>query len=68
MAGFVPGRDRVTLEALSPEETERRDAVEATEHRAVLDKEELAQLERLPSSRTSPKRKRGLLDRLFRRR
>jgi hypothetical protein len=68
MAGFVPGRDRVTLEALDPEETLRRQAVESAEHRAVLDKEELADLERGHIVGPAPRRKRTVLDRLLRRR
>jgi hypothetical protein len=67
MAGFVPGRDRVTLEAMAPEETQRTHAVESAEGRAVLDKEELAELERAQTGGTAPKRNRTLLDRLLRR-
>jgi hypothetical protein len=67
MAGFVPGRDRVTLEALTPEETARRDAAEAAERRAALDKEELAELERAQTGGMAH-RKRSLLDWLLRRR
>ena len=67
MAGFVPGRDRVTLEALDPEETRHRDAVESAERQAALDKEELAELERETAGGTAPRRKRSLLDRLLRR-
>jgi hypothetical protein len=67
MAGFVPGRDRVTLEALTPEEARRRDAVEDADRRAVLDKEDLAELERAQTGSTAPRRKRSLLDRLLRR-
>lgn len=67
MAGFVPGRDQVTLEALAPEETRRRHAAESAERQVVLDREELAELE--GHGRTSAaRRKRSLLDRLFRRR
>ena len=68
MAGFVPGRDRVTLEALAPEETRRRHAAESTERQAVLDGEDLAELERARTGGTAPRRKRSLLDRLLRRR
>jgi hypothetical protein len=67
MAGFVPGRDRVTLEALTPEETRRRDAVEDADRQAVLDKEDLAELERAQTGGTAPRRTRSLLDRLLRR-
>jgi hypothetical protein len=67
MAGFVPGRDRVTLEALTPEETARRDAADAADRRAALDKEELAELERAKSSAMAH-RKRSILDGLLRRR
>ncbi|HYH91892.1 MAG TPA: hypothetical protein VD763_01945 [Candidatus Saccharimonadales bacterium] len=66
MAGFVPGRDRVTLEALSPEETRRRQAAEAAEHQAALDKEELVRLELARIGAAPPKPKRSLLDRLLR--
>lgn len=68
MAGFVPGRDRVTLEALAPEETGRRHDAESAERQAVLDKEDLAELERPRMGGTAPRRKRSLLDRLLRRR
>jgi hypothetical protein len=67
MAGFVPGRDRVTLEALVPEETRRRHAVESADRQAVLDKEDLAELELAQAGGTAPRRKRSLLDRLLRR-
>ncbi len=69
MAGsFVPGRDRLTLEVLAPEETRRRHAVESAERQAVLDKEDLAELERVQAGGTTPRRDRGFLDRLLRRR
>ncbi len=45
MAGFVPGRDRVMIETLAPEETRRRHAVESADRQAVLDTEDLAELE-----------------------
>jgi hypothetical protein len=68
MAGsFVPGRDRVTLEALAPEETRRRHALETADRQAVLDKEELAELERAQTGATAPRRRRSLLDRIMRR-
>jgi len=67
MAGFVPGRDRVTLDALSPEQTRLRQADESADQRAALDKEELANLERAQTGITAPLRKRSLFDRLFRR-
>jgi hypothetical protein len=56
----------VTLEALSPDETARRDAAEAAERRAALDKQELAELER-PRMVGRTLRKRSILDRLLRR-
>ena len=69
MAGFVPGRDRNTLEALDREDVERRNAAETAERRAILDKEELAELERAQAGGASePPRKRTLLDRLLGRR
>ncbi len=68
MAGFVSGRDRVTLEALAPEETHRRHAAESAERQAVLDREDLADLERPRAGGTAPRRKRSFLDRLLRRR
>jgi hypothetical protein len=67
MAGFVPGRDRVTLEALAPDETRRRHAVESADRQAVLDKEDLAELELAQVGGTASRRKRSLLDRLLRR-
>lgn len=67
MAGFVPGRDRVTLDAMAPEESQRRQATETDERRAVLDKQDLAELERAQTGLTAPRRKRSLLDRLLRR-
>lgn len=67
MAGFVPGRDRGTLDAMAPEESHRRQAAETAERRAVLDKEELAELERAQTGVTAPRRKRSLLDRLLHR-
>lgn len=67
MAGFVPGRDKVTLEAMDPEGSRQRQAAETAERRAVLDKEELAELEREQSRVTAPKRNRSLLDRLLKR-
>jgi predicted HAD superfamily Cof-like phosphohydrolase len=67
MAGFVPGRDRATLESMTPEETQSANAVESAEHRADLDKEELAELERAQTGGTVRKRNRTLLDRLLRR-
>jgi len=67
MAGFVPGRDRVTIEALAPEETRRKHAVESAERQADLDKEDLAELELAQTGGSAPRRKRSLLDRLLRR-
>lgn len=67
MAGFVPGRDRVMIESLAPEEMRRKEAAEAAERRAALDREELEELERARVSAAPPRRKRSLLDRLLRR-
>jgi hypothetical protein len=67
MAGFVPGRDRVTMDAMAPEESRRRQAAEAADNRAVLDKEDLAELERAQTSVAARPRKRSLLDRLLQR-
>ena len=69
MAGFVPGRDRYTLEAKNLEDAERTSTAEALERRAILDKEELIELERTQTgaARVLP-RKRTLVDRLLRRR
>jgi hypothetical protein len=67
IAGFVPGRDRVTLDALAPEESRRNQAAETADRRAVLDKEDLAELERAQTGVTAPRRKRSLLDRLLQR-
>ena len=68
MAGFVPGRDLHTLDAMNPEETQRRHDMESAEQRAKLDKEELAELERAQTGQPAPERKRSLVDRLLRRR
>jgi hypothetical protein len=67
MAGFVPGRDRVTLEAMAPEASRRMQAAETAERRAGLDKEELAELERAQAGAAASRRKRSLLNRLLRR-
>lgn len=67
MAGFVPGRDRVTMEAFTPEETLRKQTLESAERQAVLDKEELAELERAQLGASAPPKQRSLLDRLLRR-
>jgi hypothetical protein len=67
VAGFVPGRDRATLEALTPEEAHRRAALEGSERRAALDKEDLAELERAQTGGKTTHRRRSLLDRLLRR-
>jgi len=67
MAGFVPGRDRVTMEAFAPEETLRKQSLESAERQTLLDKEELADLERTQIGAPAPHRKRTLLDRLLRR-
>ena len=68
MAGFVPGRDRVTLEALTPEEVQRTQSVESAERLAALDRKELAELERAQTGGPIPHGKRSLLDRLLGRR
>ena len=68
MAGFVPGRDHATLDALSPDQIRQRKAAESADQRAALDKEDLANLERAQTGVTAPHRKPTLLDRLFRRR
>lgn len=67
MAGFVPGRDRVTMEAFTPEESQRKQALESAERQAILDKEELIALERAQVGAAAPPRKPRLLDRLLRR-
>jgi len=68
MAGFVPGRDRVTVDAMNPEQTQRAHAMEAAEERAGLDRQELAELERGTARAPVRERKRSLLDRLLGRR
>jgi hypothetical protein len=68
MAGFVPGRDRFTLEGVAPDEVERAEARERAERRAKLDEEELAELERAQTGAPLRPRRRTLLDRLLRRR
>ena len=68
MAGFVPGRDRFTIEGLQPDEAQRLHALEAEERQATLDKDELAELEREQTGTPAPPRPRSLLDRLLRRR
>ncbi len=60
MAGFVPGRDRVTLDALAPEESRRIQAAETADRRAVLDKEDLAELERAHTGVTAPRHDDGV--------
>jgi hypothetical protein len=45
VAGFVPGRDRLTIEALHPDEAQRVRTLESEERQATLDKTELAELE-----------------------
>jgi hypothetical protein len=67
MAGFVPGRDQVTLDAMDPEGSRERQAAETAERRAELDKRELAELEREQTSVAVSKRNRSLLDRMLRR-
>jgi len=67
MSGFVPGRDRVTIDTLTPEETGRREAAEKAERRTALDKEDLAELEGAQTGGPAPERKRSLIDRLLRR-
>jgi hypothetical protein len=68
MAGFVPGRDRFTIEALHPDEARRLQTLESEERQSTLDKNELAQLEREQTGSAAPPRRRSLLDRLMRRR
>lgn len=68
MAGFVPGRDRLTLESLDPEEARRHRAVDSQQHQATLDDEELAELERAQTGRPARPGRPSLLDRLLRRR
>ena len=68
MAGFVPGRDHATLDALSPDQIRQRKAAESADQRAALDKEDLANLERGQTGVAAPHRKPTLLDRVFRRR
>ena len=67
MAGFVPGRDRFTLDAMAPEASRRSQAAETAERRAVLDQEELAELDRAKTGAAALRRKRSLLDRPLRR-
>lgn len=67
MAGFVPGRDRITLDAMAPEAARQAQDAETADRRAALDNEELAELEREQVGGAAPKRKRSLLDRLLRR-
>ena len=68
MAGFVPGRDRYTLDAMDPQDAERNNAGQTAERRAILNKDELAELERSQTGgEPAPRRKRTLLDRLLRR-
>lgn len=67
MAGFVPGRDRMTIEALHPDETRRLRTIESEDRRVTLDKEELAELDREQTRGAVPHSRRSLLDRLMRR-
>jgi hypothetical protein len=68
MAGFVPGRDRFTIEALHPDEARQLRTLESEERQATLDKNELAELERGQTGGAAPQSRRSLLDRLVRRR
>jgi hypothetical protein len=68
MAGFVPGRDRFTIEALHPDEERRLRTLESEERQATLDKNELAESEREQTGGAAPQSRRSLLDRLVRRR
>jgi hypothetical protein len=68
MAGFVPGRDRFTLEALHPDEARRLRALESDANQATLDQKELAELERAQTGSAAPPSRPSLLDRLLRRR
>ena len=54
MAGFVPGRDHATLDALSPDQIRQRKAAESADQRAALDKENLANLERAQTGSRRP--------------
>ncbi len=68
MAGFVPGRDRLTLESLHPDEARRLRALDSQDHQATLDEKELAELERAQTGRAARPSRPSLLDRLLRRR
>lgn len=68
MAGFVPGRDRFTIEALHPDEAQQLTTLESNERQARLDENELAELEREQTGTAPPPPRRSLLDRLLRRR
>ena len=67
MSGFVPMRDRVTIDNADPDQVRRAQATDAAEQRAALDKAELADVERAQTGATTPRRKRTLIDRLLRR-
>ena len=68
MAGFVPGRDRLTIESLHPDEARMHRALESHDQQATLDQKELAELEQAQTGRAARPGRRGLLDRLLRRR
>jgi len=65
MAGFVPGRDRFTIEALQPDEAQQAKTLESNERQARLDESELAELEREQTGSAPPPPRRSLLDRLL---
>ena len=67
MAGFVPGRDKATIEALHPDEARRLRTLESEERQATLDKNELAEVERAQTASAAQPSRRSLLDRLLRR-
>jgi hypothetical protein len=66
MAGFVPGRDRVTQDALMPEEARRTHERDEAARQAELDRAELAELEHEADAQSAhaPEHK-GLVDRLL---
>ena len=68
MAGFVPGRDRFTIEALHLDEAQQANTLESKERQARLDENDLAELEREQTGNAPPPPRRSILDRLLRRR
>jgi len=67
MAGFVPGRDRFTVDAANPDAARQVDKLDSEERQAALDKNELVELEREQTGSAPPPSRRSLLDRLLRR-